>query len=55
MHKKHEFLTYKKIEVVWNRLLRNSGFPDSSAGKESPAMLETPVRFLGQEDSLEKG
>ena len=27
----------------------------SSAGKESPAMQKTPVRFLGQEDSLEKG
>ena len=35
MHKKHEFLTYKKIEFIQNRLLRNSGFPDSSAGKES--------------------
>ena len=32
------------------------GFPDSSVGKE-PAynMQETPVRFLGQEDPLEKG
>ena len=31
------------------------GFPDSSFGKESPAMQETPVGFLGQEDPLEKG
>ena len=31
------------------------GFPDSSVGKESPAMQETPVGFLGQEDPLEKG
>ena len=32
------------------------GFPDSSAGiKNLPAMQETPVRFLGQEDPLEKG
>ena len=31
------------------------GFPDSSVGKESPAMQETPVRFLGWEDPLEKG
>ena len=30
-------------------------FPDSSVGKESLAMLETPVRFLGLEDPLEKG
>ena len=33
-----------------------SGFPDSSAGKKNPpAMQETPVRFLGWEDPLEKG
>ena len=30
------------------------GFPDSSAGKNLPVMQETSVRFLGQEDSLEK-
>ena len=30
------------------------GFPDSS-GKNLPAMQETPVLFLGQEDPLEKG
>ena len=28
---------------------------DSSVDKESPAMQETLVRFLGQEDPLEKG
>ena len=27
----------------------------SSVGKELPAKLETPVRFLGWEDPLEKG
>ena len=31
------------------------GFPDSSVGKESSAMLKTPVQFLGWEDPLEKG
>ena len=31
------------------------GFPVSLVGKEFTAMCETPVRFLGQEDSLEKG
>ena len=31
------------------------GFPCGSAGKESPAMWETWVQFLGWEDSLEKG
>ena len=31
------------------------GFPCGSVGKESPAMQETPVQFLGQEDLLEMG
>ena len=31
------------------------GFPDISAGKDLPAMQETPVHFLGEEDLLEKG
>ena len=32
------------------------GFPDSSVVKESAYnMQETPARFLGQEDPLEKG
>ena len=31
------------------------GFPESSVGKESPAMQGTPVQFLGREDPLEKG
>ena len=30
------------------------GFPGSSAFKNSPAMQETPVQFLGREDPLEK-
>ena len=30
------------------------GFPNSSVGK-NPAVQETLVRFLGQEDPLEKG
>ena len=30
-------------------------FPVSSIGKESPAIQETPVGFVGQEDPLEKG
>ena len=30
------------------------GFPGGSVGKESPAMQETWVRSLGQEDPLEK-
>ena len=31
------------------------GFPDSLVGKESPAMQEILVWFLGREDPLEKG
>ena len=31
------------------------GFPDSSVGKESTAMQETLVSFLGWENPLEKG
>ena len=31
------------------------GFPDSSVAKELPAVQETPVRFPGWEDPLEKG
>ena len=31
------------------------GFPDSSVDKESPAMQETLVPFVGREDPLEKG
>ena len=31
------------------------GFPGSSAGKESICNAGAPVRFLGQEDPLEKG
>ena len=31
------------------------GFPGGSVGKESPAMQETWVQTLGQEDPLEEG
>ena len=31
------------------------GFLGSSAGKDSPAMQETPIQFLGWEVPLEKG
>ena len=31
------------------------GFPNSSVGKESAAVQETQVQFLGWEDPLEKG
>ena len=31
------------------------GFHSNSVGKNPPAMQETPARFLGWEDPLEKG
>ena len=43
----------KESEKEWIYIYE--GFPGSSAGKESSCMQETPVRFLGQEDPLEKG
>ena len=37
-------------------LISPTGFSGSSAGKKNPpAIQETPVRFLGWEDLLEKG
>ena len=41
--------------ILWDHLSCFEGFPDSPAGKESPAMQETWVRSLGWEDPLEKG
>ena len=35
-------------------MLKPLDFPHSSVGKESAAMQETQVRFLGWEDPLEK-
>ena len=32
-----------------------TGFPHSSAGKESACKAGDPVQFLGQEDPLQKG
>ena len=46
-------------KICWRRdrlpTLVFLGFPCGSAGKNPPAMPETPVQFLGQEDPLEKG
>ena len=35
-------------------VILSSSFPGGSVGKESPAVWETQVRSLGEEDSLEK-
>ena len=37
-----------------HKLVSVTGFPHSSVGKSLPAMQGTQVRFLGQEDPLEK-
>ena len=41
--------------VVFGKACSQLGLPDSSAGKDPPAMQETLVLFLGQEDPLENG
>ena len=38
----------------WSTDLFNRGFPDGAVVKNPPAMQETQVRSLGQEDSLEE-
>ena len=38
----------------WSTVLSRWGFPGASTVKRLPAMQETRVRFLGQEDPLEK-
>ena len=46
----------EKNNIQWELITYNDlGFPGSSAGKNLPAMQETLVQFLGQEDPLEKG
>ena len=46
--------TWNKYNIN-NQLDSNIGFPESSVGKNWPAMQETLVQFQGQEDLLEKG
>ena len=43
--------SFEYMDLWWP----SEGFPDSSVGKESAGNEETPVRFLGHEDPLEKG
>ena len=45
--------TIREIQIKNTR--RYHHFPNSSIGKESAAMQETPIRFLSWEDLLEKG
>ena len=47
----------RNIPIYMNKSMSLLGFPDSSVGKKKnpPAVQETLVRFLGWEDSPEKG
>ena len=42
-------------EIFYIYLTTHCGFPDGSVIKNPPAMQETQVRSLGQEDPLEMG
>jgi len=42
-------------KTPWDPTAEERGFPGGSAVKNSPAMQETRVRSLGQEDPLEEG
>ena len=42
------------ISLLFSLINTKLGFPYSLTGKERPAMQETPIRFLGWEDLLEK-
>ena len=54
---KHEQLIISELFLYFLFIfsMMHVGFPHSSVGKESPAIQETLVQFLDQEDSLEKG
>ena len=41
--------------VAFFAVLLSKGFLEGQLVKNLPVMQETPVRFLGQEDPLEKG
>ena len=49
-----EDITIVKYICTQHYICTQLSFPDRSVGKES-AMKKTPVRFLGQEDLLDKG
>ena len=57
MHAEQKYLPQKLFKENGPRLSCDLGFPGGSDRKKKnlPAMQETGVRFLSQEDSLEKG
>ena len=57
-------LTQKTFSIICGKLITDlvqsrvailKGFPSSSAIKNLPAMQETPVQFLGQQDPWRRG
>ena len=53
--KKIPIFTYEVDQIILKTMTRNSdGFPSGSVVKNLPAMQETQVRSLCQEDPLEK-
>ena len=48
-------IKHRQHYTLCNVFMETEGFAGGSAGKESAAMREIPVRFLGREDPLEKG
>ena len=46
---------YELSSSLWSPLPSSLGFPGNSTGKESTTMQKTSVRFMAQEDPLEKG
>ena len=55
----HSVFSQAEVEVqiggICSQITHREGVPDSSVGKESTCNAGDPIRFLGQEDPLEKG
>ena len=45
----------QRISNFGEQIIIQLGFPGGSDGKDLPAVQETQVQLLGQEDPLEKG
>ena len=46
---------YHLFTLLWMATRELGGFPSGSEVQNPPAMQETQVRYLGPEDTLEKG
>ena len=47
--------THTHTHTLWSQLYINNTFLVAQLVKSPPAMQETPVRFMGQKDPLDKG